>query len=634
MKIGNYLIGLLSAGLSWGSLLGQQPDSIFHLPEVSIQAEQIRENTVGSLSTQWDKAQIQEFASMNLADLLQEAGGIYIKGYGLGSLSTSSIRGGSAGHTLLLWNGMPLSSPMLGQLDLALIPVGSTESIRLEKGGNTALWGSGAIGGLVALSAEVVFENRFQVHSQTVGGSWGQFQQQGGLELGNEKWQSHTKFIHQQAQNDFSYELGPGIPKRKQENASLSQQNLFQDLYWKPNSQNQLALHFWRQESQREIPPTNVQTRSEAKQEDKATRMILSWTHQQSGHQLQAKASLFDESLLFTDPMIGLVAPSNFRTYMGELGYQRASKNGHIFHLGSTIRHTQAHSNGYNDAQEESRNALFSSWKWQSGKWKIQSSLRQEWVDGRSIPLVPSLGWKYALLPSLSFQGKISRNYRLPTLNDRFWRPGGNPELLPESGWSQEATLNKKINGRTIDGSFSLTGFNRHIDNWILWSIREGQSFWSANNITQVWSRGLEARTSFMAKVNGLQIGSQLGYDYIRSTNQVALEAPRMEAGQQLLYTPEHQSFGNLSLQGAKWKVSYAHRFVGKARGINEAIPAFDVATLRMQYTDNYRSIPLRFFVELHNLWNQSYFIIERRPMPGLQVQAGLHISFNQHTSS
>ena len=348
----------------------------------------------------------------------------------------------------------------------------------------------------------------------------------------------------------------------------------------------------------------------------------------------QAKAGLFDESILYVDNQIGFEAPSEFRTYMGELVYQIKGKIPHKLMLGATHRYTRAESNGYRQVQSENRSALFASWRYEQGKWGIQGSIRQAWIENQRVPLVPMLGWEFDLLPNLKILGKVSRNYRLPTLNERFWAPGGNPDILPESGWSEEMTLRTQVKRKGKSFSFSLTGFNRNIDNWILWSIREGQSFWSANNITQVWSRGLEARASLTRSWNEVTLHTQLGYDHIRSTNQVALENPRMLPGQQLLYTPQHQAFAKVrgSWKGFQW--SYSHRFFGEARGINEAIPAFDVGTVRMHYTRKIKTYPITLFFEFHNAWNRSYVMVERRPMPGAHIQMGINFLFHKKTPS
>ncbi|MBK6947561.1 MAG: TonB-dependent receptor [Haliscomenobacter sp.] len=153
----------------------------------------------------------------------------------------------------------------------------------------------------------------------------------------------------------------------------------------------------------------------------------------------QIKTGYFDEHLQYVDDQILLDSRSHFRTYLAEITGQWRGGNRHTFLLGNTHVHTQAWSEGYRDQiPTEYKTALFASWKYRGGKLNAQGSLRQEIVGGTPAPIVPALGVDYQIHPNLLVKGSASRNYRLPTLNDRFWAPGGNPDLLPESGWSQE----------------------------------------------------------------------------------------------------------------------------------------------------------------------------------------------------
>lgn len=608
-----------------------QVDSILTLSEVEITTSTIREAALGGETKSWKGKELQGTSLSSLADLLGSQTSAYIKSYGLGSLASSSIRGGSAGHTLILWNGLPIQSPMLGQLDLALLPVSASESITFQKGGNSALWGSGAIGGVIALNNKTDFNNRLHLSSQTTLGNFGRIQEQFQIGIGNSRFQSKTKVFFRKAENDFFYTPAPGIAKRQQSNARLMQRNLLQDFYWKPNEQNSLSFHVWRQDSEREIPPTNVQVRSEAHQEDQSLRLTGNWKHFTKKSILQAKAGFFDEYLNYFDDQIGLVSRSHFQTFLGETNLQHYLRKQHQVYVGVTHSFTRAWAQAYQDVPSEQKSALFTSWKWDKESFQLQANLRQELVNQTWTPIVPGLAFSYQALPLLQFKGKISRNYRLPTFNDRFWRPGGNEDLLPESGWSEEVSIISSIKKGKLSLSGSLTGFSRNIDNWIMWSIIEGQSYWSANNITEVWSRGLEPRINLQYQSKNIGITWEAGYDYIRSTNQQAIETPRMAVGEQLLYTPIHQAFTSASITWKSFYLSYQHSFKGMAQGIYAQIDPFQVANLRLQYKLRYKDFSSTCFFRINNVWNSNYFVIERRPMPGINYQFGLNISLSKN---
>lgn len=610
------------------------PDTVLSIPPVEITATAIRQQPAGSATQKWSPEQLAKSAAGNLAGLLSMEAGTYVKNYGPGSVATSSVRGGGAGHTLILWNGLPVLNPMLGLSDLSLLPLQAANSISFTRGGNAAMWGSGAIGGVLSLDNQADFSQRMTLESITQAGSFGHFQQQLKIDLGDEKLQSATRFSHQQADNDFYYFVASGLPERRQTNARFSQQLLMQDFFWKINHRHRLALHFWGQQTARQIPPTLVQSRSEAHQDDRSARIVLDYQYLAGKGLWNVKTGFFDERLDYFDDLILLESRNRFRTLFAEITGQRQWGKWHHFFAGNTHTCTRAWSAGYREnTPSEYRTALFASWKYHRKKISAQTSLRQEVADGKFLPVLPALGLDWQITPAFTLKGKISRNYRLPTLNDRFWMPGGNPGLLPESGWSQELGLAHKIERKSLKIELSLTAFNRVIDDWILWSPREGQAFWSANNITRVWSRGLEPRLSVAWIVKNVQLNLSGGYDFVRSTNQVAVEIPRMDKGEQLIYTPVHQAYGVFSAEWKSLYLAYQHTFTGPADGINEAIGAFQMGNVRLQYSGGIKKYKGALFLNIYNIWDADYLVMERRPMPGIHFQAGIHFAFSQNST-
>lgn len=612
-------------------LFGQTDTSLVMIT-IEISAKEIRHEDTGHNTLEWNVEKMKTTGYQNLSELLQNETGVYIKSYGLGSLATSSIRGGSAGHTVVLWNGLPIQSPMLGLLDLSLLPLESSESIGFHAGGNAAMWGSGAIGGVVRMDNAVDFSQKHKVNLEGQFGSFGLFQQNVKLQFGHASFQSVTKYSNLISQNDFSYFPALGIPEKRQTNARLSRQYVGQDFYFKIGEKSRLSTFLWLQQSDRQIPPTIVQTRSKAHQDDASFRSIIEYQYVGKSLVWNIKGGYFNEQLDYFDDLILLEANSGFQTILWDATGQKSFGKYHTLLLGNFQTRTQARAQGYRDFEPtEYRNAFFATWKFDKKSFKTQAGLRQEWVDGKRVPLMPSFSFEWNVFNTIFLSGRVNRNYRLPTLNDRYWIPGGNQNLLPESGWSQELSLGHEKKTKTIDYKISATAFNRNIDNWILWSLREGQSFWSSNNITKVWSRGIESRAQVGFSIHKIKLNINGGYDFIRSTNQVALVNPKMAAGDQLIYTPKHQAFGMFSVEFNKFQLVYQHHFTGEAQGINEPLPAFEVANIKLQYDVLYKKNKAVFFVNIRNLWDVDYIVVERRPMPGIHFLTGFQLHFNHN---
>lgn len=604
-----------------------QADTLIALPEVQITAPELRSQTTGGQDRQWDTNDLQPLAHTNLADWLVREGGLFLKTYGNGSIATTSIRGGSAGHTSVLWNGLPVQSPMLGQLDFSLFPTGFIDRAQLIYGGNSAAWGSGAIGGVVQLQNQPPPDSTVLLESQSTLGSFGFFDQQLSAKYNKGRWSSDTRILHRRAKNDFPYRLLPDLPEKRQTNAALQQNGLLQSLYFRPRPHQQLAIHLWGQLSEREVPPTTVQNESLARQEDRFIRTALHWRSITNNGIWQARLGVFHEVLDYQDEKILLESNTGFWTVQGEVNRRWAWAKHHSVELGIQQSWLTARADAYEQPPQQWRSAPFAAYRYERGPWQLQFNLRQEVVDGRFLPIVPGIGGKLAVSNWLSLRAKVSRNYRLPTFNDLYWQPGGNPDLLPESGWSQEGGI--QLHSPSL--SYNITAFNRQIENWILWSQAEGQLFWAANNITRVWSRGLEQRVNWQGTLANWQCKIHLGFDLLRSTNEVALDKPRLEAGQQLIYTPEQQAFAGIDLHTQHWSWQYRHTYTGSVRTQNtDDLAAYHLGQTSLSYQLGTSAWNARLFVHINNLWNTTYRVIERRAMPGRNFQVGMHLQFQK----
>ena len=608
-----------------------QLDTLLELPAVEVSASTIRSQSTGSRSRSWTKTDLQRSAHTNLGEWLGEEGGLFIKSYGNGSIATTSIRGGSAAHTSVLWNGLPIQSPMLGQLDFSLFPLGFIDRVQLSYGGNSAAWGSGAIGGVISLQNTIPSDSTFALGFRSTLGSFNfqDHQLSGHYRKGN--WGVQTRMYFRAADNDFSYRLRPDLAAKTQTNAAIRQSGLLQSAYWTPRNKHHLSFHLWAQGSDREIPPTTVQNQSIASQADHFIRTAVHWKIVQEKTVWEARLGLFRETIDYQDEQIHLRALTGFWTAQGEVEGKWAWNDQRQLHFGLTQLWVTAEADAYGSTPQQQRTAPFLVLHQRWGRWRLQANLRQEMVDRKFQPLIPGLGVDGLLTPHLSLQAKISRNYRLPTLNDLYWQPGGNPDLLPESGWSQEAGLRWQEQVGAHHWAVGITAFNRNINNWILWSRPEGQSFWSSNNIAEVWSRGVEYRLQWQRQTEDWAIKLTAGFDQIRSTNEIAISNPKLEKGQQLVYVPKQQAFGQLHLNWRRWQWHYRHTYTGAVGSLNVGeLSAYQLGSSGLDYQLVLQNWHTQLFFQAKNIWNENYRVIERQPMPGRYFQVGLQVNFKR----
>ncbi len=607
-----------------------QIDTTLQFPTVEIAAPRLRSAPPGERVEQWDSMSLVRTGTENVAELLSRQSGVFIKTYGLGSSATSSIRGGSAGQTSVIWNGLPLQSPMLGQLDLSLLPVHFIDQMSVRYGGNGASWGSGAIGGVITLHNQPKYGIGQAVDLISSAGSFGRWDQQLKWQYGQQKLAGATRVFYQQAKNDFPYSIRPDLPTRQQSNAAVRQAGILQEVYWRNRPDQELSLQIWTQQTEREIPPLTTQTRSEARQEDAFLRSALHWKRHGQHGIIEARTGFFWENQYYSDAQTGADNTNRFLTAMADLDGQWQLTPSRKFQINVHQIYTRATTEAYHGTATQYRIAFFGAFQQKWGRWTAQLGIRQEMVDGKGVPIVPHLSMEGKVWPWLTLKGKMARNYRLPSLNDLYWRPGGNPDLEAESGWSTELGLSGQWEMGTQLFRYSLTGFHRRIHNWLLWSLQEGASFWSASNIAEVWSRGVEQRLSWEKGFANGHWQLSAGHDLTWSTNEKAIQAPTIKAGQQLFYTPKHQAFASIDFSCKNWNLYYQHQYTGPVTTLSDPLEGYQVGNCQVQYNWRHKQWRGGLLLQINNCWNAQYRVIERRPMPGRHFQIGLRLGYRQ----
>lgn len=606
-----------------------QFDTTLIIPTVDIIDYKIREHASGSISKNWDSSEVQQKAYCNLAEFIQEESNVYIKTYGANSLATMSIRGSSAAQSLVLWNGLPIQSPMLGLLDLSLIPHNFSSSIHLDLGGNSSMWGSGAMGGVLSLNNSASYNNGFDLFYKSSLGSFSRLNQQLRLSYGRKKFQFLSHFVYQNAENDFKFRAEPSLPVQLQEHAAFKQLAFMQSLFWKINTRNEIAIHAWTQDVFREIPPNLFQTKSTAVQNDNFNRVLGSWDGMYKKFDLQAKLAFFKEKQIYEDPTFKTLNNNDFTSLLSELNFNSRFSKKHLLFLGSTQQFTQASTQAYQTKKQQYRLALISSYKLLYETWNIQVGFRQEFQDWKLVPPTASLAAELKPNKAFLLKFKASRDYRLPTFNDLYWQPGGNENLKAENGWSEEFSW--KFSKQKSKNGFSLEHaiYNRNIEDWILWVPSNNSFYWQSSNVARVWSWGSELKFNYQYSFQNWELGALFNGSYTSSTYRVDLDNPKISKGDQLLYTPLYQFKLGLRMKVKNLILNYQHQINSKSFGVNEDVPSFHLGNFHLEYLYKQAKWNGSFFLSIYNLSNKSYIAVERRPMPGINFQLGLNIYIN-----
>lgn len=124
---------------------------VFDLGEVVVTATRILtllKDTPGSVTVITTK-EIKSSKARNVGEILEKVAGVKIRSYGFNGMSVISLRGSSANQVLIMIDGRPVNLASTGSVDLSQYPLEDVERIEVARGPFSALYGAGALGGVI-----------------------------------------------------------------------------------------------------------------------------------------------------------------------------------------------------------------------------------------------------------------------------------------------------------------------------------------------------------------------------------------------------------------------------------------------------------------------------------------------------
>ncbi|GAA0878802.1 TonB-dependent receptor plug domain-containing protein [Algoriphagus jejuensis] len=610
------------------------PQDTVALEQVEVYAPALERFAQGQKVFTFQPEALSAYSARSLGDLLQEKSPVFVRQYGAGMLASPSFRGTSAGHTAIFWNGLPINSPSLGQSDLSILPVEAMDEVQLQFGSSGALFGNEAIGGSVHLGTQSDFGAGFQGKFSQTFGSFGLFNSavstgfsskktlQGFGTLGGLKvFSAKTRLYRQFADNDFAYRdlSQAGIPEIREDHAQVEQIGWVQDLAWNLSEKSQLKGAFWWQKSNREIQPP-MGSNTQDSQSDESIRAVLDYYRFGRQSVWNLKAGFVQDELVFNE--------TRNQTRQYSLATDYDFEYGTDWKLKAGVRATFAEGDLSTYSADDQRYEFYQSANWQAAEdLALSLNLRQFAYQDGFAPFLPGIGMDWGFWGNekqqVLLKASLGKGFKVPTLNDRFWEPGGNPDLLPEESLNWELGLHW-----TKEGAFSwdqsLTYYRMQVDNWIIW-LPMG-SVWTPQNIREVRNQGVEYQGKTGWKIGNWNWDLALSYTYSQ-----ALDLTTEPSNpQQLPYTPEHQANGNLSAGIGGLALNLGSFFVGqRAIGTGNAriMDSYQIWNAGLAFSKlkwGNTSFPLSF--QVLNLLDKDYQVLYLRAMPGRSYQFNLTI--------
>lgn len=617
----------------------------YQTPEVTIESERSKGFATGQRIHYADSSSLSNRQAYSLAEQLGAGNAVFIKSYGANGLATLSLQGGSDVHSAVVWNGLNLQSTMNGTFDLSLYPTFFSDEIGIQSGSASHLWGSGAVGGSVLLNSKSRFGSGLQVKLGSEIGSYGQFRPQVKVGYGTQNWYGVVRSYYSEARNDY-----PVSEKNFRSDhlghAATQQKGVLAENYFRWKWKNELVARVWLQDDRRQNPSA----------EERGTlyhnfrRVNLEYQRRMYHQHLTVRSAWLREEILFLHPMMKQDTRSLADVLIGEAEWQWSPTLRHHLQLGLNNTYQQASVDVYDygtsaetkgtfqekyahNTPTRNRLSAFGMYKYKSldDVFAAQFSLRKEWIAGSQIPLVPALGLELRPWKMLLLKASGSRMYRIPTFNELYWEPGGNPNILPESGWNMEVSGRLSHSIRKTTGYYELAFFDRKIDNWIRW-LPNGPN-WYAQNVAKVWTRGAEQKLGFIQYIGKSKIQLKASWMYVLSTNEESKLENDESIGLQLIFTPMYQGNANLSYAYSGFYAEYNHSYTGYnyiATDHSSWLEPYHLGNLIVSQTLVVKKqLKTSLVFRINNLWDANYRTIAAYPMPPRNYQVSLQFEFN-----
>ncbi len=481
-----------------------------------------------------------------------------------GGLSTIRVRGTSPDHTSINFGGININSLTLGHSNVSNVPMFLFDEIGVQFGSSSSVNGSGSIGGAIHLGLKNLWTKGFKAEMRIANGSYGEQFYGTKLFFGNGKFESVTRAYYYTKENNFKF-INPikdfetqkiGI-EDTQRNADIENIGILQEFNYKFNENEFLTFNVWLEDNwhliQQKMQTNYYNPDKREEYDDKHIRIWSSYKNRKNPLKYEISGGYVFDNGTHNNNDADTIQTNRV---IAEAFIEHDIKSGISYKVGAKATRIRPTVYTYSRSLDhEDRIDFYASYFHRfSSRFTTTLNLRQGFVTDFDVPFTPSLGLKYMILSKeksiLNLTANIAKSYRVPTFNDRFWIPGGNPDLIPEKGMNYELGTKWSYCDGETSGNIKINAFFMNVDHWILWRKGSkqivddsgniiGNYEWYAENVQNVESKGIEVMTDWRYKLFGLPFISGANYTYTSTKRMESLNETNA-LNRQLEYVPLH----------------------------------------------------------------------------------------------
>ena len=614
--------------------MGQTDSLSKSMDEIIVTANRFPQKQIntGKILTVITREQIEKTPNVNLAELISRQAGLSVIGASNapGTNPDVYIRGAGTGNALILIDGSPATdaSTIRSTFDLNFIPLGEVERIEILKGGQSTIYGSDAVAGVINIITKKTGFKKASTNLHIAGGSYQTSQLDLGV-YGKLDRIQYKGMFHQLGSKGFSSAIDTG--KIKSFDKDGINQRVFraelgsiQGMKWEWSTSAQLSRY------NNQLDQTGYQDAKDSKVDNTNLQLKASLSKKISIGTIQSNFSINNNERNYLDDSTDLNGFAKFiksdfvgRTYFTELygvfkldptiqlytGLDYRWQNTDQYYF-SVSEYGDYSSTLSSDSTKINIGSFFGSLVYNGKKnLNMEAGIRVNNHSRFGNNFTYTLNPSYLLNKQFKFSLNISSAFKAPTLYQLYDGYAGEKSLKPETSVTSELSVQFLGIKNT---SARIVYFNRQIKNGIDYSYANYKYF----NYASQQDNGIEVETGYSNSTLNLSIN----YTYIKGTvntanyafdaNSYSYSVKGDTSFPNLFRIPRHSINGSMGFQvNKKLYMSLAQRIIGNRfepqfQAPSIALKAFQTTDLFFQYKLGKKA---SIYLSLKNIFNASY---------------------------
>lgn len=583
----------------------------------------------------------------SVADALGRLPGVTVRDYGgAGGLKTVAVRGFSASHTLVAYDGIPLGDTRGGQVDVGRFALADLQSLRLSTAAASAFPQSArqaAAASTVDLQTYNAFPTDLRPHlsARLAAGSFGHVEPAFAYaQRLSSRFGMSVAGSYYRARNNYPYTVtnGPDVLRLRRQNSRMERAVAEASAKWLPAEGQSVEAKAYFYDDHRQLPGPRIlynEENHERQSSREAFGQLVYRNRLAPTVDLTVRAKFAYQDSRYADYDDTYPDGSIRQDYREREAYVSAAVAWHPLRaLSLSLATDYAYATLGSNQPDEDGARRHSVWqnvamRWRAGGLTATVSLTaQQFANsveageaGRNLSrLTPALHveWRPRRAALLRLRAYYKETYRPPTFTENYYYHYGSTRLLPERARQLGAGLTLTAWQGAV--TFSADAYHNTVRDKIT-AVPVNLYLWRMTNtgLTDVW--GADAALSARyAVARGHLVALSARYAFQRVVDRTTPGTSTY--GKQLPYTPEHSG-------GAS--VAYESPWVGVAVYANAvaerfSLPSHIEGTRLAPYAEwggalyrefRLRPVTLSLRLDATNLFDKQYEVVARYPMPG-----------------